>query len=172
LVGQLLNLVSIRQIALRKLRPVVWTFLIIFIMELGLALAIVAISATICVTLYRQVCLSLEDIQYSPEEHTFTPASARPAAQEGEIFTKPVYPIDAFPGSRQVKTVYGTIHVFEWGPEDGEKVLLIHGLGTPCIALGDMAKELVRKGHRVMIYGELYLCVLWETTRRLKSDCD
>jgi alpha-beta hydrolase superfamily lysophospholipase len=74
-----------------------------------------------------------------------------------------VYPIDAFPGSRQFKTVYGTIHVFEWGPEDGEKVLLVHGLGTPCIALGDMAKELVRRGYRVMMYGKFYLfCALWQ----------
>ncbi|KAJ5793490.1 alpha/beta hydrolase [Penicillium paradoxum] len=87
-----------------------------------------------------------------PEEHTFTAAGVGSTEQEGEMFTKPVYPIDAFPGSRQFKTVYGMIHVFEWGPEDGEKVLLVHGLGTPCIALGGMAKELVRKGYRVMIY--------------------
>ncbi|OAQ96722.1 hypothetical protein LLEC1_07852, partial [Akanthomyces lecanii] len=42
--------------------------------------------------------------------------------------------------------------VFEWGPEDGEKVLLLHGIGTPCIAMGDMAKEFVAKGCRVMLF--------------------
>ncbi|KAJ6091777.1 hypothetical protein N7467_003746 [Penicillium canescens] len=121
-------------------------------MDFRLALVITVLSAPVCVALYIQIRSSLEDIQQTPEELTFTPARAKPAAQEGQIFSKPVYPIDAFPGSRQFKTVYGTIHVFEWGPEDGEKVLLVHGLGTPCIALGDMAKELVRKGYRVMIY--------------------
>lgn len=65
------------------------------------------------------------------------------------------YPPDVFPGARDVETAYGTIKVFEWGPEDGEKVLLLHGIGTPCVALGDMAREFVRKGCRVMLFGEL-----------------
>ena len=129
-------------------------------MDFRLALVITVLSAPVCVALYIQIRSSLEDIQQTPEELTFTPARAEPAAQEGQIFSKSVYPIDAFPGSRQFKTVYGTIHVFEWGPEDGEKVLLVHGLGTPCIALGDMAKELVRKGYRVMIYGKFSLCLV------------
>lgn len=63
------------------------------------------------------------------------------------------YPPELFPGGRDVETVYGTIRVFEWGPEEGEKVLLVHGIGTPCIAMGDMAWELVRKGYRVMLFG-------------------
>ncbi|KAL4864309.1 hypothetical protein BDV12DRAFT_176429 [Aspergillus spectabilis] len=121
-------------------------------MNFRLALALAVLSAPLAVFLYRQVRSSLEDIQHAPEERTFTPARTGPAAQGGRTFSKPVYPIDIFPGSRQFKTVYGTIHVFEWGPEKGEKVLLVHGLGTPCIALGDMAKELVSKGYRVMIY--------------------
>lgn len=66
------------------------------------------------------------------------------------------YPPDLFPGGRDVETVYGTIRVFEWGPEEGEKVLLVHGIGTPCIAMGDMAWELVRKGYRVMLFGMFY----------------
>jgi hypothetical protein len=137
-----------------------WRVLIPFTMDFRLALVITVLSAPVCVALYIQIRSSLEDIQQTPEELTFTPARAEPAAQEGQIFSKSVYPIDAFPGSRQFKTVYGTIHVFEWGPEDGEKVLLVHGLGTPCIALGDMAKELVRKGYRVMIYGKFSLCLV------------
>ncbi|KAL4994075.1 putative alpha/beta hydrolase [Aspergillus recurvatus] len=121
-------------------------------MDFRLVLVITVLSAPLTVFLYRQIRSSLEDIQYTPEEHTFTPARTGPAEQEGQTFSKPVYRIDAFPGNRQFRTIYGTIHVFEWGPEDGEKVLLVHGLGTPCIALGGMAKELVRKGYRVMIY--------------------
>lgn len=64
------------------------------------------------------------------------------------------YPLDAFPGGRHVKTAYGDMQVFEWGPADGEKVLLVHGIGTPCVALGDMARELVSQGHRVMLFGK------------------
>ncbi|GIK06560.1 hypothetical protein Aspvir_002210 [Aspergillus viridinutans] len=121
-------------------------------MDFKFALLITVVSAPLSVFLYRQIRASLEDIQHTPEERTFTPARTGPAVPGGQTFPKAVYPIDAFPGSRQFKTVYGTIHVFEWGPEDGEKVLLLHCLGTPCIALGDMAKELVRKGYRVMIF--------------------
>lgn len=64
-----------------------------------------------------------------------------------------VYPPDLLPGGRNVETPYGTMRVFEWGPEDGEKVLLLHGVGTPAIALGQLAKELVRGGYRVMLFG-------------------
>lgn len=67
------------------------------------------------------------------------------------------YPPDLFPGGKDVDTVYGAVRVFEWGPEQGEKVLLVHGVGTPCIALGDMAWELVRRGYRVMLFGMFYL---------------
>lgn len=66
----------------------------------------------------------------------------------------PAYPADAFPGGRDFETPYGTIKVFEWGPVDGEKVVLMHGIGTPCIALGDMAKHFVARGCRVMLFGK------------------
>ena len=138
-----------------------WEILIPFI--------ITVLSAPICVALYIQIRSSLKDIQQTPEELTFTPARAGTAAQEGQTFSKSVYPIDVFPGSRQFKTVYGTIHVFEWGPEDGEKVLLVHGLGTPCIALGDMAKELASKGYRVMMYGKFSLCLVQRMTAVLSA---
>lgn len=64
------------------------------------------------------------------------------------------YPHDVFPGGRDVMTPYGTIKVFEWGPDTGDKVVLMHGIGTPCIALGDMAKSLVDRGCRVMLFGK------------------
>ncbi|KAM0335596.1 hypothetical protein ACHAQA_000644 [Verticillium albo-atrum] len=62
------------------------------------------------------------------------------------------YPPDLLPGGRDVDTPYGSLRVYEWGPETGEKVLLLHGIGTPCIALGEMARELVDRGHRVMLF--------------------
>ncbi len=49
------------------------------------------------------------------------------------------------------KEQYGTIRVYEWGPENGRKVLLVHGISTPCLALGGVANALVEKGCRVML---------------------
>lgn len=63
------------------------------------------------------------------------------------------YPPDCLPGSRDVDTPYGTIRVYEWGPEDGRKVLFVHGISTPCIAFAGLAKRLVeREGCRVMLF--------------------
>lgn len=62
------------------------------------------------------------------------------------------YPPDALPGGRYVDSPYGVIRVYEWGPEDGRKVLLVHGITTPCIALGALAQGLVDKGCRVMLF--------------------
>ncbi|KAK5126751.1 hypothetical protein LTR85_009685 [Meristemomyces frigidus] len=62
------------------------------------------------------------------------------------------YPPNALPGARDVDTPYGNIRVYEWGPEDGRKVLLVHGISTPCIALAGVAKLLVEMGCRVMLF--------------------
>lgn len=44
------------------------------------------------------------------------------------------------------------MRVYEWGPEDGRKVLFVHGISTPCLALGGLANALVEKGCRVMLF--------------------
>ncbi|KAF2823245.1 alpha/beta-hydrolase [Ophiobolus disseminans] len=62
------------------------------------------------------------------------------------------YPPDALPGARDVQSPYGTVRVYEWGPEDGDKILLIHGISTPGIAMADLAHKLVRRGCRVMMF--------------------
>ncbi|KAF2747482.1 alpha/beta-hydrolase [Sporormia fimetaria CBS 119925] len=62
------------------------------------------------------------------------------------------YPPNALPGARDVDSPYGTFRVYEWGPEDGPRVLMIHGISTPCVALGPLAHELVKKGCRVMLF--------------------
>lgn len=81
-------------------------------------------------------------------------------------FDKVPYPADTFPGGRDVVTPYGTMRAYEWGPEEGDKVVIMHGIGTPCIAMGDMAREFVSKGNRVMVFGKFVSCeilahVLW-----------
>ncbi|CAG8010751.1 unnamed protein product [Penicillium olsonii] len=61
-------------------------------------------------------------------------------------------PTDVLPGARDVASPYGSIRVYEWGPEDGPKVLLVHGITTPCISLGGLAHALVDRGCRVMLF--------------------
>lgn len=61
-------------------------------------------------------------------------------------------PIDVLPGARDVQTPYGSIRVYEWGPEDGPKVLFVHGITTPCIALGGLGHALVDRGCRVILF--------------------
>ncbi|KAI0450706.1 alpha/beta-hydrolase [Xylaria acuta] len=74
-----------------------------------------------------------------------------PTLSEDEIKELP-YPPDALPGGRDVETPYGSVRVYEWGPEGGERVLFIHGISTPVVALGDLAHEMVRRGYRVMMF--------------------
>ncbi|KAH8814166.1 alpha/beta-hydrolase [Hyaloscypha sp. PMI_1271] len=62
------------------------------------------------------------------------------------------YPPDLFPGARDVSSPYGTIRVYEWGPEDGRKVLMLHGISTPCLSLGKLAHALVKLGCRVLLF--------------------
>ncbi|KAF2703870.1 alpha/beta-hydrolase [Pleomassaria siparia CBS 279.74] len=62
------------------------------------------------------------------------------------------YPPNALPGARDVDTPYGIMRVYEWGPEKGDRVLLIHGISTPSPALAGVADKLVKKGCRVMLF--------------------
>ncbi|PLB52465.1 putative alpha/beta hydrolase [Aspergillus steynii IBT 23096] len=106
-----------------------------------------ALTAAIFLALYEHLRHFRKTIQHLPEE----PKAGVNIDHEQQPTELP-YPVHVFPGGRKIRTVYGMIQVFEWGPETGEKVLLVHGLGTPCIALGDMAKEFVRRGNRVMLF--------------------
>ncbi|OAP54940.1 hypothetical protein AYL99_10640 [Fonsecaea erecta] len=74
-----------------------------------------------------------------------------PKLSPEEIAALP-YPPDVLPGARDVDTPFGSIRVYEFGPEDGRKVLLVHGISTPAIALGAVAHALVDNGCRVMLF--------------------
>nr|POF24734.1 serine hydrolase-like protein [Quercus suber] len=77
----------------------------------------------------------------------------RPSNPSRELTSAVPYPSNALPGARDVETPYGTIRAYEWGPATGRKVLLIHGISTPCIALASMAQHLVEsQGCRVMLF--------------------
>ena len=86
------------------------------------------------------------EILLSPRDTTL------PALSAEEVERLP-YPPDALAGARDVDSPYGSTRVYEWGPHDGEKVLLVHGISTPSIALTDLANKLVEKGCRVMLFG-------------------
>ncbi|KAJ9250096.1 hypothetical protein DTO207G8_6232 [Paecilomyces variotii] len=74
-----------------------------------------------------------------------------PSLTEADKAKLPI-PLDVLPGARDVLTPYGSIRVYEWGPEDGEKVVFVHGITTPCLAVGGIAHELADKGCRVMLF--------------------
>lgn len=63
------------------------------------------------------------------------------------------YTTRSLPGGRRVETPYGTIQVYEAGPHDGRRVLFVHGISTPCIALANIAARLAEDGCRVMLFG-------------------
>lgn len=141
--------------------------------------------AAVCLGAYLCIRPALTELRPLPIDRHIIRARTRAAAEAGQpapltsdAQAPPPYRLDEFPGGRQVTSSYGTIQVFEWGPEEGEKVLLLHGIGTPCIALGDMAREFVERGCRVMLFGkfeiyELYteasisLCAEYPATHRL-----
>lgn len=62
------------------------------------------------------------------------------------------YPPDAYPNARDVQSPYGSLRVYEWGPEGGKKVVLVHGISNPCVVLGATAHGLVDKGCRVILF--------------------
>ncbi|XWW97525.1 hypothetical protein V2A60_005509 [Cordyceps javanica] len=115
-------------------------------------------TATLFLGIYLRVRPALVELRPLPVDRHIIHARSRDAASptektlDGAPPTPPPYRLDEFPGGRQLRTSYGTMQIFEWGPEGGEKVLLLHGIGTPCIALGDMAREFVAQGYRVMLF--------------------
>ncbi|KAJ5774173.1 hypothetical protein N7457_009069 [Penicillium paradoxum] len=87
----------------------------------------------------------LENVIVSPR------LTVLPGISESENSQLPL-PTDVLPGARDVASPYGSIRVYEWGPEDGPKVLFVHGITTPCIALGGVAHALADRGCRVMLF--------------------
>lgn len=66
-----------------------------------------------------------------------------------------VYPEDLFEGGAEVLLSYGKVKYWVLGPEDGQKVVLVHGLSMPSIVFKDVAPALASNGFRVLVY-DLY----------------
>ena len=75
-----------------------------------------------------------------------------PTLSAEEIAALP-YPPDYYPGARDVKTPYGSMRVYEWGPEGGRKVMLVHGDATCAPVWKRVADGLVGRGCRVCVIG-------------------
>lgn len=62
------------------------------------------------------------------------------------------YHPDSLPGGRWLQTPTGRIRVYEFGPEDGKRVLFVHGISTPSIVARDLLLNLAARGCRVMVF--------------------
>ncbi|KAK6512612.1 hypothetical protein TWF481_001495 [Arthrobotrys musiformis] len=62
------------------------------------------------------------------------------------------YHPDSLPGGRWLQTPTGRIRVYEFGPEDGKRVLFVHGISTPSIVARDLLLSLAARGCRVMVF--------------------
>jgi hypothetical protein len=84
-----------------------------------------------------------------------------PKLSPSQIASLP-YPPDLYPGARDVKNSYGTMRVYEWGNEEGRKVMMVHGDATSAPVWKRVAAGLVAKGCRVIVIGRLtfIFCVM------------
>lgn len=63
-----------------------------------------------------------------------------------------LYPEDLYPNGDYWSSPFGRVRYWIVGPEDGKKVVLIHGLSAPSIIWKDVQAELVENGYRVLMY--------------------
>lgn len=84
----------------------------------------------------------------------------RPAILPSPLQTLPAstlttlaYPPTFYPGARDIASPYGSIRAYEFGPATGRKVLLVHGISTPCMTLTHIAHGLAdQRGCRVLLF--------------------
>ncbi|KAI9057386.1 alpha/beta-hydrolase [Trametes sanguinea] len=69
--------------------------------------------------------------------------------------SRAIYPENFYDGGAYVKLPYGQVRYWLIGPEDGQRVVLIHGLSVPAIIWKDVAPKLAANGFRVLLY-DLY----------------
>ncbi|KAK4147937.1 Alpha/Beta hydrolase protein [Dichotomopilus funicola] len=113
----------------------------------GLVVASTAIATTVVVTLLRRYLWPTQPKVLNSPLRTVVSVLSQ------DKFNELAYKPDNFPGARDVETPYGSVRVYEWGPPDGEKVVLVHGISTSCMTLTKLANALVEeKGCRVMLF--------------------
>ncbi|KAF2764054.1 alpha/beta-hydrolase [Teratosphaeria nubilosa] len=73
-----------------------------------------------------------------------------PILSPSQLASHPYRP-DIYPGARDVKTCYGSMRVYEWGPDTGRRVIMVHGDATCAPLWKDIAEGLVERGCRVIV---------------------
>jgi hypothetical protein len=101
-----------------------------------------------------ELCVSFFEFVIAMFKRTSSARIDRKPSHKAANTVLPPYPTDGIPGARDVASEYGSTRLYEWGPENGQRVLFIHGLSTPAPALAALAMTLSRKGCHVMIIGE------------------
>jgi pimeloyl-ACP methyl ester carboxylesterase len=113
---------------------------------------IAAIAAPTVIYFASKAAFSYFGNTKSPRDKIYRSPLANAATQSDQLATC-AYPPTSLPGARDVPTPYGSIRTYEWGPTTGRKILFIHGISTPCIALAGLAQELVEQhGCRVLLF--------------------
>ncbi|UZJ54035.1 hypothetical protein CBS101457_003355 [Exobasidium rhododendri] len=62
------------------------------------------------------------------------------------------YPWNLYEGGATLETPYGKLRLYEMGPKEGKKVLLIHGISQPCPTWRLIVPKLIESGHRILCY--------------------
>ncbi|ROV97541.1 hypothetical protein VSDG_04635 [Cytospora chrysosperma] len=111
---------------------------------------LVTTTAIMSVSLYT----ILSRIITQPRRPSILPSPLRTLvpALSPEQRSELLYPPDFFPGARDVPTPYGSIRCYEFGPAEGRKVLLVHGISTSCMTLTHIAHGLAERGCRVLLF--------------------
>ncbi|KAM6496412.1 Alpha/Beta hydrolase fold [Amanita muscaria] len=66
-----------------------------------------------------------------------------------------IYPDDYYPDGAYAPLPFGKVRYWLLGPDNGQNVVLIHGLSIPAIIWTDVAPSLAANGYRVLLY-DLY----------------
>lgn len=62
------------------------------------------------------------------------------------------YPSDFYPGGKNVETPYGSIRIYEFGPEEGQRLLFIHGITTPSPVFAGILPAMADAGFRICTF--------------------
>ncbi|KDQ63984.1 hypothetical protein JAAARDRAFT_27662 [Jaapia argillacea MUCL 33604] len=66
-----------------------------------------------------------------------------------------IYPEDFYQGGSYVNLPYGKVRYWLFGPENGKKIVFIHGFSIPAIIWKDVAPVMASRGYRVLLF-DLY----------------
>ncbi|KAF9381136.1 hypothetical protein CPC16_009987 [Podila verticillata] len=116
-------------------------------MAATLITATAAASALLAVVGVRKVYKSI-----TAERGLVLPSLRALPSQES---SKSAYPEDYYPGGDYADLTFGETHYFLFGPEDGKKVVFVHGLSTPASVWSKVARHMANSGCRVLLY-DLY----------------